>query len=88
MIVADKNRWRVRCQHCGGGPMAVVQKQRAVTLRGVLALMVFMLGVTLMAITLVPGIVLVALSLIFGLSGNRKYNVLVCADCGRAGREL
>jgi RNase P subunit RPR2 len=87
MIIAVKNRFRAVCQHCEG-PLLPVYRERKVTMRGVLSLMMLLLGVTVMSMSLKWGALVAIVALIIGLSGNRKYTVLVCAGCGKTDREL
>lgn len=87
MIIATKNRFRAVCQHCEG-PLLPVYRERKVTLRGVLSLMMFLLGVTLMSMSTAWGAMVALTAVVIGLSGNRKYTVLVCAGCGQTDREL
>lgn len=87
MIVVAKNRYRSVCQQCAGN-LVPVARQRKVTLRGVLSLMMFLLGVTLMPMSPAWGAMVALTALVIGLSGNRKYTVLVCVECGAEGREL
>lgn len=87
MIVVAKNRYRGVCQKCAG-TLLPVYRERVVTLRGVLSLLMLLLGVTVMSMSLGWGALVALIAIVIGLSGNRKYTVLVCVECGAEGREL
>lgn len=87
MIISVKNRFRAVCLHCEG-PLLPVYRERKVTTRGVLSLMMFLLGITVMMMSTTWGAMVALIALVIGLSGNRKYTVLVCAGCGKTDREL
>lgn len=74
------------CPDCGTAQVAV-QKDKFVTLGGLLGVVIIFVGVATLIFNAIVGILVILLGLIMGLGGSKK-TVLVCPACGRQGRRL
>jgi predicted RNA-binding Zn-ribbon protein involved in translation (DUF1610 family) len=70
------------CSSCNVALVAV-EKARAVSIGGLLSVIVVIVGVIALAFNVVVGILIIILGLIIGAVGRGKKIVMVCPKCGQ-----
>ena len=75
------------CSSCNIALVAV-EKARAVSIGGLLSVIVIIVGVLALAFNVVVGILIIILALVIGAVGRGTKTVMVCPKCGQQGAAL
>ena len=65
-----------------------VQKRKALSLSGLVSVVIFLAGLLTMLANFIVGAFVVIVALLIGMAGGNKKTVMVCPSCGAEGRSL
>lgn len=75
------------CSRCNA-QLVPVQKRKAISIGGLISVVVFLVGLMAMLGNVIVGLVIMILALVIGMVGGGKKTVMVCAKCGAEGATL
>jgi C4-type Zn-finger protein len=77
----------ISCDKCQTNLVAT-QKQKSITFGGIVGVILFFIGVGVLAINLIAGGVIILFGLVISFSSKGMVTTMVCPSCGWKGRTL
>lgn len=71
----------MKCLNCGSENVAVLQKTNGFSFAGVVAALLFLIGLGALLMAPLIGLLIIITALILGIFGRGKSNYFVCLDC-------
>lgn len=75
--------WFANCPACKA-PLVATKKQKAVSISGLLSLVMILTGIAVLLFAWIPGLLLLGLGIVLGTIGGKK-TVMACPTCGYEG---